>query len=116
MLQSDAHIDLLVCDIGLPGLNGRQMAELARQGRPQLKVLFMTGYADEATRPGGFLGPGMQLVIKPFDTATLARRIQANLSPNPEPLARSPSDTSGLTPWPASVTMRRFGPPHPESS
>ncbi len=47
ILQSDARIDLLVTDVGLPGLNGRQLADQARTTRPDLKVLFMTGYARE---------------------------------------------------------------------
>ncbi len=65
-LQSDAHIDLLVTDVGLPGLNGRQLADQARLVRPALKVLFMTGYAENATFGNGHLGPGMQMITKPF--------------------------------------------------
>jgi len=49
LLQSDMRIDLLVTDVGLPGLNGRQLADHARGARPDLKVLFMTGYAENAT-------------------------------------------------------------------
>ncbi len=48
LLESSLRIDLLVTDVGLPGMNGRQLAEVARQHRPGLKVLFMTGYAEKA--------------------------------------------------------------------
>jgi nitrogen-specific signal transduction histidine kinase/CheY-like chemotaxis protein len=57
LLQSDLHLDLLVTDVGLPGLNGRQLADAARARRPDLKVLFMTGYAENATIANGFLEP-----------------------------------------------------------
>ncbi|MGI4861608.1 MAG: PAS domain S-box protein [Janthinobacterium lividum] len=68
-------IDLLVTDVGLPGLNGRQVAEIARQSRPSLKVLFMTGYAENAARGDGLLDPGMAMITKPFSLAAFAVRI-----------------------------------------
>ena len=61
LLQGARRIDLLVSDVGLPGLNGRQLAEIARQYRPGLQVLFMTGYARNAEIRGEFLGDGMDL-------------------------------------------------------
>ena len=76
-LQSAGHIDLLVTDVGLPGLNGRQMADQARETRPELKVLFMTGYAEGAAMPSGFLDPGMALITKPFAVDVLMARIRA---------------------------------------
>jgi PAS domain S-box-containing protein len=75
ILQSPQMIDLLVTDIGLPGLNGRELAEAGRQLRPSLKVLFMTGYAEAAAMSEGFLGPGMGLIAKPFSIEGLAARI-----------------------------------------
>ena len=63
-------------DVGLPGLNGRQLADQARLVRPTLKVLFMTGYAENAAFGNGHLGPGMQMITKPFPVELLARRIQ----------------------------------------
>ena len=61
MLQSDARIDLLITDVGLPGgMNGRQMADAARAKRPELKVLFITGYAENAVVGNGQLEPGMR--------------------------------------------------------
>ena len=76
MLRSPARIDLLVSDIGLPGLNGRQVADAARLTRPGLKVLFMTGYAENAARASGFLEPGMEILTKPFPMEVLTQRIK----------------------------------------
>ena len=76
LLQSRTRIDLLVTDIGLPGLNGRQMADAARVSRPDLKVLFMTGYAENAALATGFLEPGMAMITKPFAMDALANRIR----------------------------------------
>ena len=76
ILQSQQRIDLLITDIGLPGLNGRQMADAARLQRPDLKVLFMTGYAESAAIAQGILSPGMQMITKPFAMDTLTKRIR----------------------------------------
>ncbi len=64
-------------DIGLPGLNGRQVADAARLTRPRLKILFMTGYAETASMADGFLATGMQMITKPFAIDSLAARIKA---------------------------------------
>jgi CheY-like chemotaxis protein len=76
ILQSRRRIDLLVTDVGLPGLNGRQIADAGRTLRPGLKVLFMTGYAENAAMAAGFLEPGMQMITKPFAMEALASRIK----------------------------------------
>jgi signal transduction histidine kinase len=76
VLQSDQRVDLLITDIGLPGLNGRQVADGGRAIRPGLKVLFMTGYAENAAKANGFLEPGMQLITKPFNLDFLMVRIK----------------------------------------
>ncbi|WP_376093980.1 PAS domain S-box protein [Roseomonas sp. CCTCC AB2023176] len=76
--------DLLVTDVGLPnGMNGRQVAEAVREGRPGLPVLFVTGYAAAS------LPPGFEVIGKPFDLDDLARRVQAILGPG-----RSSGDTN----------------------
>jgi CheY-like chemotaxis protein len=81
VLQSKACIDLLITDVGLPGgLNGRQVADAARALRPDLKVLFITGYAENAVLNHGHLEHGMQVVTKPFAVEDLGRRIRAILS------------------------------------
>ena len=77
VLQSDVRIDLLVTDVGLPGgMNGRQMADAARVSRPDLKVLFITGYAENSVIGNGHLAPGMQVLAKPFAMEALAARIK----------------------------------------
>jgi PAS domain S-box-containing protein len=77
ILQSDARIDLLVTDVGLPGgMNGRQVADAGRALRPQLKVLFITGYAENAVLGNGHLDPGMQVITKPFAIEALANRVR----------------------------------------
>ncbi|MDQ2822244.1 MAG: PAS domain S-box protein [Pseudomonadota bacterium] len=78
ILRSDLRIDLLVSDVGLPGgLNGRQMADAARVVRPDLKVLFITGYAETAAVGNGSPMQGMQVMTKPFEMEALALRIRA---------------------------------------
>ena len=75
LLQSRRRIDLLITDVGLPGINGRQLADQARQKRPDLKVLFITGYAENATLANGFLEPGMAMLTKPFAVDALMLKI-----------------------------------------
>jgi len=76
IVQSDVRIDLLVTDVGLPGgMNGRQLADLARLERPELKVLFITGYAENSVIGNGHLEPGMRLLTKPFTMQAIANRI-----------------------------------------
>ncbi len=77
ILQSGARIDLLVTDVGLPGgMNGRQVADAGRALRPGLKVLFITGYAENAVVGNGHLEPGMRVLTKPFAMDQLASRIR----------------------------------------
>jgi CheY-like chemotaxis protein len=74
-IDTGRRIDLLLSDVGLPGLNGRQLAEIARKRRPKLKVLFLTGYAEHAMRRSEFLGPGMDMMVKPFEVGKLSAKI-----------------------------------------
>ena len=77
ILRSDVRIDLLVTDVGLPGgMNGRQMADAARVSRPDLRILFITGYAENAVVGNGHLDPGMHVMTKPFAMNALAARIR----------------------------------------
>jgi CheY-like chemotaxis protein len=78
ILQSDVPFDLLITDVGLPGgMNGRQMADAARVSRPTLKVLFITGYAENAILGQGHLEPGMAVLTKPFAVDTMVTRIRS---------------------------------------
>jgi len=91
ILSSNVNLDLLITDVGLPGLNGRQLAEIARQHRPGLKILFVTGYAQHAAGSAPFLGPGMQMVKKPFALDDLAVKIHEMLGPRRTKDAGTPS-------------------------
>src|SRR5688572_13242000 len=69
------YFSRVITDIGLPGLNGRQLADAARINRPNLKILFMTGYAETAAAKS-FLAHGMEIITKPFDMDALADRVR----------------------------------------
>jgi len=77
ILETDRRIDLLITDVGLPGgMNGRQVADAARVLRKDLKVLFITGYAENAAVGNGHLDPGMEILAKPFAMSTLANKVR----------------------------------------
>ena len=81
ILEGPIEIDLLITDVGLPGgLNGRQVADAARVKRTDLKVLFITGYAETAAVGNGLLAPGMHVLTKPFEIAELADKIKVLIS------------------------------------
>jgi PAS domain S-box-containing protein len=80
ILRTQERIDLLVTDVGLPGMNGRQLADLARESRPGLKILFITGYSESVAVADGFLQPGMEMITKPFDLGNLSRCVRAMVS------------------------------------
>jgi PAS domain S-box-containing protein len=86
ILRSDRRIDLLISDVGLPGgMNGRQVADAARETRPDLKVLFITGYAENAAVGNGLLAPGMEVLTKPFVMGDLAAKVHDMIeAPAPE--------------------------------
>ncbi len=77
ILQSDTRVDLLITDVGLPGgMNGRQVADAARETRPGLRVLFVTGYAENAAIGNGHLETGMQVITKPFVMTALGNKVR----------------------------------------
>ena len=80
ILRTEKRIDLLITDVGLPGMNGRQLADQARESRADLKILFITGYAESVAIADGFLQPGMEMITKPFDLDNLSRRVRAMVS------------------------------------
>ncbi len=75
LLESNLHVDMLVTDIGMPGMNGREMADRARRTRPELRVLYITGYAEKTAFPSGNVGPGSHLLLKPFAIQDLLARV-----------------------------------------
>jgi CheY-like chemotaxis protein len=79
LLQSKKAIELLISDVILPHVNGRKLAEIGRTSRPALKVLFVSGYAENAMVRADFLDEGMDMLTKPFALDTLAARVHAML-------------------------------------
>lgn len=79
-LRGDPTIDLLLTDVGLPRMNGRELADHARQHRPKLPILFMTGYAETATNRQLFLDEGMDMLIKPFQISELLDKVRRSLT------------------------------------
>jgi signal transduction histidine kinase/CheY-like chemotaxis protein len=75
LLESDVAIDLLVTDIGMPGMNGKEMADRARRTRPDLNVLYITGYAEKAVFGDGNIEPGAHLLTKPFALNDLVAQV-----------------------------------------
>lgn len=76
LLRQDPGPDLLLTDVGLPTLSGRELADMARIFRPGLPVLFMTGYADAAMDRQAFLGVGMDMLVKPFRLGELLEKVR----------------------------------------
>lgn len=79
-LQDDPSINLLLTDVGLPRMNGRELAERARCNRPELPILFMTGYAAGAMNRQMFLGDSMDMLIKPFQISELLEKVGGTLA------------------------------------
>ena len=77
LLSGAVHFDLLVSDVGLPGPNGRQVADYARETFPAIKIILMTGYAEQAAMTPQFLGAHMELLVKPFDAQALVAKVHA---------------------------------------
>jgi PAS domain S-box-containing protein len=91
LLESELGIDLMVSDVVLPHINGRKLAELARALRPNLKVLFVSGYAENATVRGDFLDAGMDMLSKPFSLDVLGAKVHAMIEPS-DRASSAPSD------------------------
>ncbi|TDV72409.1 response regulator [Pseudomonas sp. LP_7_YM] len=79
LLEHDASIDLLLTDVGMPQMNGRELAQRMRVWRQEVPVLFMTGYAENALNRQLFLGEGMDMITKPFQLAEFLNKVRAML-------------------------------------
>ena len=75
-LRSEPGLELLLTDVGLPSMSGRELADMARLYRPTLPVLFMTGYAQTALDRQSFLGAGMDMLVKPFQIDDLLEKVR----------------------------------------
>ncbi|WP_248740646.1 response regulator [Pseudomonas sp. MWU12-2029] len=78
-LQNDPSINLLLTDVGLPRMSGRELADVARGWREGLPILFMTGYAETAINRQVFLGAGMDMLVKPFQISELLDKVRRTL-------------------------------------
>lgn len=83
LLSGAVHFDLLVSDVGLPGPNGRQVADYALEKLPGIKVILMTGYAEQAAMNPQFLGARMELLVKPFDAQALVSKVHEMMGTGP---------------------------------
>ena len=79
LLDAGNRFDLMISDVGLPGMNGRQLAEVARGYLADMPILFVTGYAENAAVRAGFLGTNMAMITKPFQIQTLSAKISEML-------------------------------------
>jgi hypothetical protein len=78
-LQNDPSIDLMLTDVGLPRMSGRELADVARGWREGLPILFMTGYTENALNRQVFLGEGMDMLVKPFQISELLDKVRRSL-------------------------------------
>jgi CheY-like chemotaxis protein len=81
--RHQGKIDLLLTDVIMPGSNGRDLSRRLSEARPDLRVLFISGYADGTVTQHGILGPDIELLEKPFTPAALAHRVRETLDRPP---------------------------------
>ncbi len=72
----EGKIDVLLSDVVMPGLNGRALAERLGAIAPSMRILFMSGYSDEAVHRHGVLGESAAFLEKPFTERTLTRKVR----------------------------------------
>jgi CheY-like chemotaxis protein len=79
------EVHLLLTDVRMPEMNGRELARLVRAHRPEIRVLFMSGYDEEILAPQGVLDRGVELLAKPFRLNDLLRKVRSVLEEPPAP-------------------------------
>jgi two-component system cell cycle sensor histidine kinase/response regulator CckA len=79
--RGDAPIDLLLTDIVMPGMSGVELADRLEQERPDMRILFMTGYAEEVVVNGGIFGKHRECIGKPFTQEQITKRVRNILFP-----------------------------------
>jgi CheY-like chemotaxis protein len=83
VIRKSAHrIDLLLTDVVMPGMNGRELSNQARALAPGIKILFMSGYSEDAISRQGRLDPDVELIEKPFRSQELSARVHMMLAAN----------------------------------
>ncbi len=87
--QHDGKIDLVLTDVIMPVMGGKEMADALRTSRPETKVLFTSGYAENSLGHHGVLWPGIKFLQKPYPTATLARKVREVLDEEPIPNSKA---------------------------
>lgn len=95
IIESGVAIDLLFTDVVMPGrLKSSELARKARERRPEIEVLFTSGYTENSIVHGGRLDPGVNLLSKPYARETLARKIRSLLDKARERAGQTPADVS----------------------
>lgn len=77
--RESEHIDLLLTDVIMPGMNGKQLAEAVCDRRPGTPVLFASGYTANVIEPHGVIGPAIPFLAKPFSAQELAETVRETL-------------------------------------
>ena len=79
MRDPQSHFDLMLTDVVMPEMSGRQLARIVAELRPHLKVLYMSGYAKETIVENGSIEPGVAFIAKPFTSNGLIEVVRATL-------------------------------------
>src|SRR4051795_6380263 len=96
LMQDDQQVDLLLTDVVMPGINGRELGRRAEQIRPRLRILYMTGYSRNAVVHQGRLDEGVDLLEKPVTQGELATRVRVALDKKSNAGRRSAPSTGTI--------------------